>query len=595
MTVTYRVCPTLLHEHLFEVEARFSTPDALDVWMPVWTPGSYLVREYARHVQDFSASDGAGRALAWRRLDKCTWRVDRPEDGIAAVRYRVYAHDLTVRTNHLDGSHGYFNGAALFVTSDRHRAEPCRLVLDLPAGWRAFCALPESEGARMARTYDELVDSPVEMGPHRTFSFVAAGKPHDVVVWGEGNVEPGTLARDLKTVCETEARIFGGVPFDRYLFILLLTDKGRGGLEHASSCTLLWPRLGFRPRERREELLSLAAHEYFHLWNIKRIIPRAFLPFDYRRESYTELLWAMEGITSYYDTLVLRRAGILGAADTLTRLGEVLTAVESTPGRRLLTLADASRLAWIKHYRPDESSPNNAVSYYAKGEIVAALLDLEIRHRTRGTRSLDDLMRLLLTRFGDGSGVPEDGVEKAASEVAESDLSLFFDRAIRSTEELDDGIFGHAGLELRRCAKRNPSDKGGTPAGPREEGKPWLGIDLRPGERTIVATTFTGSPAAAAGLSPDDEIVAFNGLRATPSSLAELIEDHGPGETVRLTLFRRDQLLEIEARLAPQPLTACWLEKKPDATAAQRALYQAWLGEPFALPGRPEPIHPTRP
>ncbi|MBI5549630.1 MAG: M61 family metallopeptidase, partial [Deltaproteobacteria bacterium] len=500
------------------------------------------------------------------------------------VRYRVYAHDLTVRTNHLDDSHGYFNGAAMFVTSDEHRVQPSFLELRLPQGWRAFCSLPSpAQGTYRAQDFDALVDSPVEMGPDLvSFKFTAAGKPHEVVVWGTGNYDRRQIADDLETLCQAEAKLFGSLPCERYIFLVLLTDKGRGGLEHAESCTLLVPRASFRPRKSYEDFLALAAHEYFHLWNVKRIKPKALVPYDYKREVYTTLLWAMEGVTSYYDTLLLRRTGFIDPSRYLTRLGEVITSVESTPGRRELPLSEASRLAWIKHYRPDENTPNSGISYYAKGEIVAALLDLELRRRSGGVRSLDDLMRLLFLRYGDGSGVPEDGVEAAASELAGQDLTPFFDRAIRSTEELDYGVFGSAGLQLRRRAKRGGADRGGTPEDDGGGEKAWLGVDLKAGDRAIVATTFTGSPAAAAGLYPDDEIIAVDGSRATPSSLNERIEEHVPGDSVRVTVFRRDQLVELDVHLTPRPHSACWLEKMPNPTPAQRALYEACLGAPFS-------------
>ena len=582
MSVRYRVVPFAPHEHLFQVEAFFPAREGpLDFWMPVWTPGSYLVREYARHVQDLTATSGDGSALRVERVDKATWRVHGTGSPEVQLRYRVYANDLTVRTNHLDGSHGFFNGAALFLTSDEHRAQPCLVDLVLPASWQPFCALPFEDGLFCARDYDELVDSPVEMGPDSSFGFVAAGKPHQVVGWGQGNHDPALVAGDLRTLCEVEARMFGGLPCSRYLFIVLLTDKGRGGLEHAHSCTLLTPRTSFRPRKSYEDFLTLAAHEYFHLWNVKRIKPRALVPFDYRNESYTTLLWAMEGITSYYDTLILRRAGFVDGARYLCKLGEVITAVESAPGRRTLPLSEASRLAWIKHYRPDENTPNSAVSYYAKGEVVAALLDLEIRRRTVGARSLDDLMRLLFTRFGDGAGVPEDGVEAAATEITGGDLAGFFDRTVRSAEELDYGVFGSAGLVLRRRARRSGADRGGTPADDDAGEKCWLGVDLKAGDRAVVSTTFSGSPATRAGLYPDDEIVALDGLRTNSSTLAERLEERIVGETVFLSVFRRERLLELELRLEARPATACWLEKIANPSPAQRSLYQAWLGEPF--------------
>jgi predicted metalloprotease with PDZ domain len=587
MTIRYRVVPERPSEHLFRVEARYPARGAaLDLWMPVWTPGSYLVREFARHLQDFEAVDESGGALPVERVDKCTWRVHSKGAGEVRVRYRVWAHELTVRTSHLDPSHGFFNGANLFLSSDALREETCELEVEALAGWNVHCALPRRGPSLLARDFDELVDSPVEMGPAEALRFTAAGKPHELVLWGKGNHDPAALVRDLAAICEEEARLFGPPPVERYLFIVHLADKGRGGLEHASSTTLLYPRFGFRPRKSYEEFLSLAAHEYFHLWNVKRIKPRALVPVEYRGECYTRLLWAMEGITSYYDTLMLRRAGLLDPERYLSRLGEVISAVEGAPGRRVLSLEDASFAAWIKHYRPDENTPNSAISYYLKGEVVALLLDLAIRQATSTTRSLDDVMRLLWRRYGDGRGVPEAGVEEAVLEVGGGGLAPLLSRALRTTEELDYAPLAAAGLVLKRRARRGSGDKGGSRE-PDDGERAWLGVDLRPAERAIVATTLAGSPAAQAGISSDDELVALDGFRVTPLSLQERLDERRPGDRVRLQLFRRDELLELEVELSARPRDACWLERTREPTAAQRALFERWAAAPFESKASP--------
>ncbi len=582
MTVLYRVVPERPHEHLFRVEARYPVPSSapLDLWMPVWTPGSYLVREFARHVQGFEAADAGGRPLPAERVDKCTWRVASAGASEVVVRYLVYANELTVRTSHLDQSHGFFNGANLFLSADALRFTPCELEVAAPEGWSVHCALPRRGERLLARDFDELVDSPVEMGPSEAVRFTAAGKPHELVVWGRGNFDASALSRDLTAICEAEARLFGPPPLERYLFIVHLAERGRGGLEHAASTALLYPRFGFSPRKSYEEFLSLAAHEYFHLWNVKRIKPKAFVPLDYRAERHTRLLWAMEGITSYYDTLLLRRAGLLDPDRTLARLSEAISALEGAPSRRVQSLADASFTAWIKHYRPDENSPNTGLSYYVKGEVVALLLDLALRAATGGARSLDDVMRLLLSRYGDGRGVPEDGVDRAVLEVGGAGLAPFLERALRSTEELDYSPLASAGLVLKRRARRGPSDKGG-PGEADEAERAWLGVELKPGDRAVVATAYAGSPAVAAGLYADDELVALDGFRVGATSLGERLEGRQPGERVRLHVFRRDQLVEVELALGARPRDACWLERAQGATASQRALYERWLEAPF--------------
>ncbi|RKH15415.1 M61 family peptidase [Corallococcus sp. CA053C] len=579
--VHYRVAMPRPHAHLFEVEATFPAgPDTLDAVMPVWTPGSYLVREYARQVQDLTATDGEGRPLPVRRVDKRTWRVDARGQAVT-LRYRVYANELTVRTSHLDGSHGYFNGATVFLYTEATRALPHHVTVDAPPDWRTFCALDAEGSTFHAQDYDTLVDSPFEVGPHTPLTFTVAGVPHEVVVWGDSVPDAERLCADMQRVCEAQARMYDGLPLKRYLFLVYLTDKGRGGLEHQASTALLFPRLSLSTYRGWEDFLTLVAHEYFHLWNIKRVKPRALVPFDYSQENYTTLLWAFEGGTAYYDNLFVRRAGLMSASRYLARLGETFSLLHSTPGRRVQTLTEASLVSWVKHYRPDEHSPNSAVSYYLKGEVVCALLDLEVRRATRDARCLDDAMRLLWQRHGDGSGVPEDGVEKAASEVAGVDLTPFFDRAVRSTGDLDYSVFEHVGLEVSFRVREAPNDKGGTPPRLKSEPKPkgWLGVTLR-GAATL-ATVPEGTPALEAGLYPEDDVVALDGWRVDGAGLIARCEDKRPGDTVKVTLFRRDRLVEVPVVLGQKPADAVWLQRVERPTDAQKAAFQAWLGAPW--------------
>ncbi|CAM4308763.1 M61 family metallopeptidase [Corallococcus sp. ZKHCc1 1396] len=579
--VHYRVAMPRPHAHLFEVEASFPAgPDTLDAVMPVWTPGSYLVREYARQVQDVTATGEDGQPLPVRRVDKRTWRVEARGHAVT-LRYRVYANELTVRTSHLDGSHGYFNGATVFLYTEATRELPHRVTVDAPPGWRTFCALDSEAGTFHAEDYDTLVDSPFEVGPHTPLTFTAAGVPHEVVVWGDGVPDAERLCADMQRICEAQARMYDGLPLKRYLFLVYLTDKGRGGLEHQASTALLFPRTGLASHRGWEDFLTLVAHEYFHLWNIKRVKPRALVPFDYSQENYTTLLWAFEGGTAYYDNLFVRRAGLMSASRYLARLGETFSLLHSTPGRRVQTLTEASLVSWVKHYRPDEHSPNSAVSYYLKGEVVCALLDMEVRRATRDAKSLDDVMRWLWRHHGDGSGVPEDGVEKAASAVAGVDLTPFFDRAVRSTEDLDYSVFAHVGLEVSFRVREAPNDKGGTPPRLKQEPRPkgWLGVTLR-GASTL-STVPEGTPALEAGLYPDDEVVALDGWRADGAGLIARCEDKRPGDTVKVTLFRRDRLLEVPVVLGQKPADAVWLQRVERPTDAQKAAFQAWLGAPW--------------
>ncbi|MDX2012957.1 MAG: PDZ domain-containing protein [Myxococcaceae bacterium] len=578
MPVTYRVSMPNPHSHLFEVEAVFPPAGpTLTVALPVWTPGSYLVREYARHVQDLTVTDTAGTALPFRRLDKRALEI-QANQGQVHVKYRVYANELTVRTSHLDASHGYFNGATLFFYSEALRDRPHHVSIDAPRGWRTTVALEQRGQEFIAPTYDELVDSPFEVGPHAPIHFNAAGVPHEIVLWGEPQLDEKKLVADLTRIIEVEAGLFDGLPMKRYVFFVYGTDKGRGGLEHKASTALLYPRTGFSSSKGWEDFLTLCAHEYFHLWNVKRIKPKALVPFDYSQENYTQLLWFFEGGTSYYDNLLVRRAGLMSASRYLVRFGESLTALHGTPGRGVMPLVEASWLSWIKHYRPDENSPNSAISYYLKGEIVCALLDLHLRRATNDAKSLDDLLRLLWARFGDESGVPEDGVERLAEELAGPSIKAFFDHALRGTSELDYSVFSHVGLEVRLRVRESAADKGGPPPRKSSEKNGGGFVGILPKAGAAIATVLEGSPAMAAGLYADDEVVALDGLKCDASQLVARCEDKKPGEVVKVTVFRRDKLHEVPLTLSPKPADGAWLARVDAPTEQQKASYKAWLG-----------------
>jgi predicted metalloprotease with PDZ domain len=566
------------HTHLFEVFADFpASGGEVTVGMPVWTPGSYLVREYARHVQNLKALTADGDPLPFTRTDKRSIRVAANNQPFR-LHYQVYANELTVRTSHVDGTHGYFNGATLFYYCEALRDREHRVEIAAPPNWRVASPLDHEGAEWIATDYDELVDSPFEVSPHAPLAFTAAKVPHEIVLWGEPQLDEKKLVNDLQKIVETQATFFGGLPMKRYVFFVFATDKGRGGLEHRASTALLYPRSALGSAKGWEDFLTLACHEYFHLWNVKRIKPKALVPFDYEKESYTQLLWAFEGGTSYYDNLLVRRAGLMSPSRYLTRLGESLTALHSTPGRKVMPLGEASFLAWVKHYRPDENSPNSAISYYLKGEIVCLLLDLTIRHATKDAKSFDDVMRLLWQRYGDGQGVPEDGVEKAAAEVAGQSLQAFFDRAIRRTDELDYSVLSHVGLEARLRVRESTNDKGGSPPrlkGPDDKPRGYLGI-IAKGTQGI-ATVLEGSPAMNAGLYAEDEIVALDGNKVDAPGLLSRCEERKPGEKVKLTVFRRDRLTEVTAVLGSKPADAVYLSRIERPTEEQKAAYRSWL------------------
>jgi predicted metalloprotease with PDZ domain len=393
--------------HLYHVEARLEREAGGRVWvLPVWTPGSYVRRDYAGFVARVTAEvDGAAARV--HKRDKTTWVLDRGGSTVC-VRYSVYAHELTVRTSFLDDRHGYINGAALFVYPEDGTAIGGQIRFGLPEGWSVYSALPAAADADLAfQDIDELIDSPIELGTPQVRTAVVDGVPHDMVLCGAGSLDLDRMAEDLPSLVEAARSVFGRpLPYPRYVFLIHQTGKGGGGLEHRASTSLQFPRFGGSPQEARRRFLGLVAHEYFHLWNVKRIHPAALGPFDYQHEVYTETLWLMEGGTDYYAAILLGRSGLVAVTEVLETLATRLGRSESRPGNLVQSLAESSFDAWIKFYRPHPGTPNLTVSYYEKGSLVAWLLDLELRRLTEGTASLDSLLRTLWARYPDG--FPED-------------------------------------------------------------------------------------------------------------------------------------------------------------------------------------------
>jgi predicted metalloprotease with PDZ domain len=573
--ITYTISMPAPHTHLFHVTVEVDeiADPTLELVLPAWTPGSYMVREYARHVQAFSArAEGVGE-LAWRKTAKDAWQVETGGARRVSASYQVYANELTVRTSHLDDSHGYFNGASVFMYAPGRAGEPLRLVVDAPEGWQVTTGLDrEGAGASfLAESYDHLADSPVECGAHRLLRFEVDGIPHQIAIWGRGNEDEARLLEDTRRIVEAQRAFFGGLPYSHYTFILHLTDGRGGGLEHRNSVTNQVDRWTFRPERSYERYLSLTSHELFHVWNVKRLRPAPLGPFDYRRENYTRLLWLMEGGTSYYDDLLLARAGLLKPERYLEKLADKIVALQSQPGRLLQSVEQSSFDAWIKLYRPDENSANSSISYYLKGSLVCMLLDMEIRRQSGGARSLDDLLRLLFARYPiEGPGLPEEGAVLAALEElvgGKGDaFREFFARHLAGTDELDyAGGLAVVGLEPR-WSRHGP--------------EAWLGLSLkRQGERTLVAAARADGPAYAAGVYADDELLALDGWRVNEERLSARLGERAPGELVRLTLFRGDALLEVPVTLARAPNDALALAPIAEPSAAQQAAYREWLGQ----------------
>ncbi|MER3428800.1 MAG: peptidase M61 [Pyrinomonas sp.] len=562
--------------HMLEVEMRVRLEEArpqLDLVMPVWTPGSYLIREYARHVQDFVA-EAEGRPLAWRKVNKNTWRIDTGTARDLIVRYRVYANELSVRTNELNDRRAFWNNAALLMYLDGHLDAPATLRIVPYSKWKIATGLPPVEGvpnAFRAENFDTLYDAPVLVGDFQTLEFRVRGIPHRIVIDGEGNYDAERMRRDVQKIVEAAVEMMGDIPYRDYTFLLILAPSGGGGLEHLNSTALIWRRFGFRPEKDYRDFLSLVAHEFFHLWNVKRIRPDALGPFDYTRENYTKLLWVAEGLTSYYENILLLRAGLISDRDYLGMLANEIKNLQNTPGRLVMSVEEASFDAWIKYYRRDENSINSQVSYYDKGALLGLLLDLEIRRASAAKRSLDDVMRYLYAEFyRKGRNYTPEDFKAACEKMAARDLDEFFRRYVRGRDELPyDSFLEAAGLRLE--TKRSSS-----------EPRAYLGAQLaQEGDRLVVRTVRVGTPAYDQGLNAGDQIIALDGKRISLESFNARLEERKPGDRIRLTFFRADDLRTLEIALGAAPEDEYEIAPVEAPSEAQRQIYRAWLGAPF--------------
>ena len=576
--------------HLVEIETTVhdeaKLPSPLTLFMPVWTPGSYLVREYARHVEGLTAErDGA--ALPIRKVRKNAWQCDPGGAHAVTVRYRLYCNELTVRTNHVDDTHAYLNGAATFLAVCGAEQAPSRVLLAVPEGWRVATALPPAAGdvplghvGFDAPDLDTLVDCPIEVGTHREVELDVLGVAHRYAVHPAGEMEDANLRRlvaDTRTLLETEAKLFGGFPYERYLIQLHLSPRGRGGLEHKTSCTLLASPQSFQSREGYLDLLSLVAHEVFHAWNVKRLRPEGLTPYRYEGENYTRLLWWFEGGTSYYDWRVLRLSGLASVPEYLGHLADEIAYLDATPGRLAHSLEEASFDAWIKLYRPDENSANSTVSYYRKGEVVCALLDMELRARTGGRVGVDHVLRYLWEHHGAREvPVPEDGMLALFERVAEVSLGDVFEPWVRGTAELPyESTLAKLGMTLER--------------GPRVDApKGSLGLRLRgDGGRVMVASVLRGAAGQRGGIDPGDELVSVGGRRLESTSLDAVLGGRDAGEVVEVVVARDGRTRTLAVALDEARRDRVRISVDAQATPAQRALFAGWLGEAHPAWGNP--------
>ncbi len=573
--ISYRLEIADAHAHLFRITVSVPQPAAQQhISLPAWIPGSYLVREFARHLSGLQAQQGS-HAVPLQQLDKATWVATCEGKGALTLRYLVYAFDSSVRTAFLDTHRGFFNGTSVFLRVHGREAEPQRMELrNLPKGWEVATALPSLiKGYYEAADYDELVDHPVEMGRFWRGEFKAAGVPHEFVVAGAlPDFDGDRLLADARRICEAEIAFWHGKKktfFKRYVLMLNAVDDGYGGLEHRASTALIAARRDLPQRGKSEltegyvTLLGLISHEYFHTWNVKRLRPAEFKTFDYTQENYTELLWFFEGFTSYYDDLLLLRGGLIDEARYIKLLSKTLGGVLSMPGRKVQSVAQASFDAWVKYYRSDENTPNATISYYTKGSLVALALDLTLRGESKG--SLDDVMRALWER-SEGGPISEADIASALAHVGGRSYAKELRAWVHGTDDPPwRTLLAKAGVAW---SQQPPSVA--QRLGLRASESALTGIKL--------SNVLRDGAAEAAGLSPGDEVIAVDGWRVRRlDDLTRLIADKA---TAQLLVSRDQRMHTLALKLPAAPdsgAVSLALAPADSTPQAAMALRRAWL------------------
>jgi predicted metalloprotease with PDZ domain len=565
----------------------------LTIALPIWRPGRYALVEPATTIHDVTARTGAGTPLEVRKQDKSSWGVlipaAAPGNDELIISYRVHANSIADRTRHADDTHAFLSPATVFMYAPAFRSHPLRIRIDAPENWKIATGLEQADrNTFIARDYDELVDSPLEIGHHETLRFDLDGTPHEIAIWN-----PTTLARTLEAdritadfakIVSAQRHIFGDLPYRRYIFLIHAYPGGRGGTEHLNSTIMQTSPESLRDQDTYKKFLGLVSHEFFHTWNVKQFRPAGLKPYDYQGENYTGLLWVAEGVTSYYDDLTLARTGIIKPDDYLKALSGLIDSHGRRPGAAVQSLEESSFDAWVKFNKVWPDSINTTVSFYDKGALVSFLLDMEIRSRSQNRASLDDVLRELYRRFPlSGPGYTSADVQELAEHAAGSDLAGFFDAFVAGTDPLPFGdAVGVAGLELVR-----DSDS--------KSAKPYLGLNIEARDGLAAVTSvLADGPAHNAGVITGDLISAINSQRIrTQAELDTLLKSRKPGETLTISFFRYDTLREITLELAERPDGKWTLRRVESPTDEQKRCYRSWLGSSW--PGEGEDPHPAKP
>jgi predicted metalloprotease with PDZ domain len=578
--IRYQITSNNPTSHYFDVTIQIDKPDQKSqrLRLPNWIPGSYMIRDFSRNIIELSARSNVGD-LQITQQDKSNWTIEGATEALT-IKYKVYAKDLSVRGAHLDHSHGYYNGSSVFLEVVGQSDSPCEVEITKPAGaqyqnWQVASSLPFKGKSRFefglfeAQDYDDLIDHPVEMGEFGCISFEACGVPHDFILTGRYQCDEARLKQDLVKICEHHIRFFGEpAPMDYYQFQVIVVGGGYGGLEHRASTSLMCSRDSLplpgqvEMNDKYRDFLGLCSHEYFHTWNIKRIKPAVYQPYDLQKEVYTDLLWAFEGITSYYDDLALLRCGLIDEKAYLELLSQTITRVERGLGRTRQSAAESSFNTWTKFYKQDENAQNAIVSYYAKGCLIALCIDLQMRAKSESSVSLDDVMlQLWQTTRDSGKGVDVDTIQALIGTLVGSEIEQGLNNMIYGRTDLPLAqLLSSFGVSFNQQRASGQADRGGklqTSASPQVD----LGCFLQEhdGGLQLVRATETGS-AQLAGLAAGDVIIAINGLKLNLAQAEQQLKLANVDDVWNIHAFRRDELNEFEVTLQASAETTIALQ-----------------------------------
>ena len=568
MRINYTVHMPNPATHVFKVEMAITevAAEQLQIALPVWTPGSYLIREYAKNVNDLKVFSTNGHPLPTQKVNKNSWQI-LTNGADCVVRYEIYAFEESVRTCWLDDEHASIIPAAFFMWVDDYEG-PVEIHMHAHTSFKEIaCSLPTVNNNKWhlkATSKDELYDSPIEIGNHTTTHFIANNIPHSLAIVGDGNYDTNQIIGDLIKIIDTEVRIFGQHPCDNYLFILLNSNTLRGGLEHLFSTSLIFKRFGYQSRTSYLEFISLCAHEYFHLWNVKRLRPAALGPFNYNQENYTTGLWIAEGFTSYFDDLIVYRSGIYTREEYLAVVEKNINEAENAPGKNIHSVAEASFDAWIKYYRQNENSNNTQVNYYVRGGVLALMLDLIILRNSNGAYCIDNVMREAYETFyvQQQRGFTEEEFKAILEKYAGVSLTDFYSNHVFGTAPIDyNSYFAAVGYSIVN----------------QNESATELDFGIHVNERNIITSVRKNSAGEKAGLNANDEILGINGFRYTNGLIPIITENKQVGETFQFVISRNGMLRQFEAQLQLTDKVDYKLTPISDSNATQQQLFSRWL------------------